>query len=119
MKTEYQILRPSGIHETGVIDLPAIPSLQKIREIVDPILNSQRAGAYLEHVRIFSKDGEYVSMFVDDRSAQFGMKPNPDATREYHRNIIVHHKAPNIDGIMPGQSMIHGVAILFSRNLWN
>lgn len=118
MKTEYTILRPSGINESGIADLPAIPSMAKIREVVGPILNSQRPGADLEHVRIFSKDGEYVSMFVDDRSAQLGMKPNPDATREYHRNLIVHQKAPNIDGIMPGQNMIHGVAILFSRNLW-
>lgn len=119
MKTGYTILRPSGIHETGSVELPAIPSLAKIREIVDPILNSQRPGADLEHVRVFGQGGEYVSMFVDDRSAQLGMKPNPDATREYHRNMIVHRKAPAIDGIMPGQAMIHGVAILFDRNLWN
>ena len=118
MKTEYTILRPSGINESGSVDLPELPTLRDIKLIVAPILNSQRAGAHLEHVRIFSKDGEYVSMFVDDRSAQLGMKLNPDATREYHRNITVHQKAPNSDGIMPGQSMIHGVAILFSRNLW-
>lgn len=116
--TKYTILRPNGIDESGEIGLSPEPGLKQLDAVLDPIFHAQRPLAHYEHVRIFSEAGQYVSMFVDEESSLLRMAFNRKATIEYHRNMIVNRRAPQIDGIIPGSPSIHGVAVLFDRNVW-
>ena len=120
MKTSYTILRPSGIHETGHVDLPEQPGMKDLDRILDPIFHAVRPLAHYEHVRIFSEAGQYVSMFVDDESGVLRQHYNEAATREYHRNVIVHRNEPHQNGISTNAKapVVYGVAVLFSRNVW-
>ena len=120
MITKYTILRPNGQNETGEVDLPEKPSGKELDRILDPIFHAVRPLAHYEHVRIFSEAGQYVSMFVDEESGVLRQPYNEAATREYHRNVIVHRNEPHQNGISTNAEapVVYGVAVLFSRNVW-
>lgn len=116
--TNFTILRPNGIDESGETGLSPEPTLKQLDAVLNPIFHAQRPLAHYEHVRILSEAGQYVSMFVDAESSLLRMAFNRKATIEYHRNMIVHRNAPHIDGIIQASPIIHGVAVLFDRNVW-
>jgi hypothetical protein len=120
MLTRYAILRTDGSRQEVEVDWPPRPSLMDIREVVLPILLEARGvgapSAWLEHVAVLH-GGQRASMFVDETGAVGGQPVNLAATRVYHAASIARGE-PHADGIIADAPLIHGVAILFNRNVW-
>ncbi|OCX12679.1 hypothetical protein QV13_24080 [Mesorhizobium hungaricum] len=111
MLTDYFVIPEIGEVQQRQTQLTARPSLDALRAVIEPHL----AGERMERVRVFV-DGEYVDMFVGDRSAINGkMIRNVRATDIYHNNIRTHDPDNYDAATMPP---ICGPAVLFRRRVW-
>lgn len=123
MKTEFRILRPNGEIANREADLPAEPTYNDLRWVLDPIFNDQRARAHFERVAVLGgwgpgpEDYGPTDMFVDDEGHLHGLPYNEEATRVYHRFSIARGEA-HVGMIVPGAPTIAGIAVLFQRRVW-
>ena len=117
METEYRILRPHKPDpEVRSCDLPRDPGYDRLKVIIEPVLQEDRPTAHLEHVSVLF-DGKPTDMFVDDCGALEGLPVNAQATRIYHAFSISQGIAHE-GGIIPGAPLIFGTAIIFDRRVW-
>jgi len=115
MQTKFEVLGINGIASVHQIDLDPTPSFAQLSTIVNPFLQVKgKPEAFLEHVRVLY-EGEYVSMFVDDMGALKKLPVNKAATHIYHANLLSRSPAGIDTRDWP---KIHGVAVLFDRNVW-
>lgn len=112
MKTKVTVLPAVRAPMEFEVDLPAEPGYNALRMLV--MLHFEK-GTDMEHVRVFSEAGEYVSMFVDESGMLKGLPVNPLATVEYQRNVRVNAPDSELAKDMP---LIYGPAVLFDRNVW-
>ena len=111
MRTTYQIIPPTGDIENCEVEWPRDPGLATISEIVMPVLTRARMHCNFEHVAVLH-DGKPCSMFVDDEGLIRHQLINLRATEVYHAAS----KSRGMNTRFAGR--IHGIAILFDRNVW-
>ncbi len=111
----YRILKVDGTETAGVFtpiaDKPLYPQL---REMIARILQEQRPGSHLEHVAVLHQ-GKRCSMFVDEDGVANGLPINQRATSVYWAASTARGDPP--DPVTAPR--IHGLAILFDRNMWS
>jgi hypothetical protein len=123
MRTDFRILYVDGAEAFGTYAWPRDPGLERIKGVVMPVLSSARPGARvdMERVRVLF-DGLYVSMFVDEIGAKIGLPVNRTASKIYHANELERRRRAGydmpVDGLIDGAPMIHGHAVLFTREVW-
>ena len=127
MLTRYRIYRPNtNGFDAREVELPPEPNLRDIEVIVNPILFplGHDPGGFKdwsEHVRVFWPPADdtpaaYLDMFVDEHGALKSQPVNDQATAIYHNNMKVHRPAEFERG--KPHPPIHGVAVLFLRQVW-
>lgn len=99
----YQIFRTDGTHETCEADLPSDPGYDRLKKLLDPILEGP-----LERVAVLF-DGAKRDMFVHEHGAVIGLPRNEAATKIYRTNGLRHEPDRDPES-MPA---IHGTAVLF------
>lgn len=109
--TDYFVIPEIGEMKQLQAQLAPKPSLESLRRVVEPHL----AGEKMERVRVF-QFGEYVDMFVGERSAINGRAiRNVRATEIYHNNVRTHDPASYDPATAPP---VCGPAVLFRRRVW-
>ena len=115
MQTTFEVIGVDGISRVHTIELEREPTFTKLADIVNPYLQAEgKPEAFFEHIRVFHQ-GDYDSMFVDDMGALKKLPVNEAATLIYHANMLA-HECPGAD--TSTWPKIHGVAVLFHRNVW-
>jgi len=115
MKTNVEVIDPSGIIIKVEADFPERPDYREIAEFVRHHIGKDEE---IERVRVFW-DGKYTDMFVAEcgklaLTTRGPLPLNPRATEIYLNNTRVH--APHLlDPDAPG---IAGRAVLFDRPVW-
>lgn len=117
MLTKYKVIHPDGKVDEFEGNLAERPLFHQLQAVVQPFLESQRAGSNMEHVTVLSDEGYRTDMFVDEEGHSYGLPINDEATRIYHRASIARGEKHNL-GIIPGAPTIAGVAIYFERRVW-
>lgn len=109
---KYTILHLNGTETNGEMDADhrvMLPNLRALWEEVSP-------GTKFERVRVFWPR-VYIDLFVDETGMMKQLPVNYKATRMYRNNVIVHEKITNPEEIQD-MPRIHGVAILFEKQIW-
>lgn len=123
MDTKMLIYRPLRRFPTEImVTLPEHPSYDQLKAVVIPWLFEGRESEpskHLEHVTVLH-DGKRRDMFVDENGHAKGLTFNQMATVIYHTaSIAAKRGVPNSLGIIEGESLIAGTAVLFpDRQVW-
>lgn len=110
METKYDVLIPGQPAETRTADLPAEPTWDQIKAVIQPIIGEKQNA---EHVTILL-DGKRSDMFVDEDGHAFRLPHNPAATEHYRRNWLTQHPEQDPETL----PFIVGPAIVFHRRIW-
>lgn len=110
MSTAYIVIPALAAIKLGSVDWPDDPGLERIRDLVVPLLS----GGDLERVRVWHND-IYTDMFVDENFIDKSLPANPIATDIYRANTMAHVKPTPDLNTLPH---IHGTAVLFLRPVW-
>lgn len=111
MLTTFYIIPEIGEMKQMETQLAPKPSLDALRQLVEPYLDGEK----MERVRVF-QFGEYLDMFVGERSAINGRAiRNVRATDIYHNNMRTHDPKGYDAATAPP---ICGPAVLFRRRVW-
>lgn len=97
-----------GTRETFHVALSGRPSLEELRNLIEPHLDGQR----MEHVAVLYQ-GKRCSMFVGDNSAATRIR-NVEATAIYRNNWLTQHPGTDPESL----PAVSGPAVLFDRNVW-
>lgn len=107
MLTNYTIIKPDGSEESGSIDWPERPNLDKMKKLIAPIV-----GGDIERVNVFW-NGKYTDMFVHENGLEEGFARNNKATNIYWNNTLTHVK-----GAVQDDTCVVGTVVLFDRKVW-
>lgn len=118
MITTFTIYRADGRVTKGIVDWPPDPSLEQIKELVDPLV-----GGDCEHVSVLDpkkaaaehvERSDYRDLFVEDQGHAHAKRYNEKATVIYRANWLRTH-ARAVPEELP---WIAGDAVLFDRVVW-
>lgn len=108
MKTGYTLFKTDGTATRQSCEWPARPGLNRIKEMVEPLLG----GGGLMHMSVLL-DGKERDMFVDDATTE-GFEVNEQATKIWHTTYLT--RFPKADSkTLP---WVYGPAVLFDRQVW-
>jgi hypothetical protein len=122
MKTAYTIYHHGGAQERGEIDWPDEPGYDRIKKLVEPLIEGP-----IEHVTVLDPskiDADEIDpradrrdLFVDELGhvRKTGPKPRNDAaTTIYRANWMRMHPTQDPESL----PFIAGTAVLFDRIVW-
>ena len=108
LETFYTFIKYNGEARALSAPLPPYPSLQQLKQIIDPLVEGN-----LEHITVLTSDNEIRDMFINEMSA--GILPRNDlATRFYRNNHLKRYPETPPEDL----SAIYGNAVVFSRRVW-
>lgn len=102
------IYQPDGSSEVRELDLPDLPDIYDLRELIGPMV-----GGYPDHVSVLHQ-GRRADMFVEECSAVSGQPRNEAATAIYRTAWLSTHPKDDPEGL----PAIHGPAVLFTKRVW-
>ena len=111
METKYTVIQPDGTEEDRVVEWPDDPGYDRIKSIVEPVLN----GGWLEHVTVLF-NGEAHDMFVDEE----GRVPHKNLPRNDKATEIYRAAALSREPMRHPESLpwVAGPAVIFQRRVW-
>jgi hypothetical protein len=108
--TEYLAIHPSGREDRFSARLPAEPTYQQLVSVISPHFPN----AEFEHVYVLWDD-KPLDMFVDEQGQRKQLPLNPRATKIYRNNWMTQHPDADPESL----PTVVGLALLFSRRIWN